>query len=647
MFMLIEYLNLKKTPYYLQIIESDELVTLSHDKFEINKTLIPLSINTNKIIFFSFILGIIVRLSREDYEKYIKNFHRALSIPKILLDYNFIVEKKSLPRIPRKKYTPTLQLVLTRNCNLRCLYCFARSGRRQDIKTMSFKIAKAAIDFISKYNKKELNLEFVGAGENTLEFSLLKKIFAYARKKIVNVIISPFSTNGVFSRNIANWLIKNVSNLQISCDGPAFLQDKYRPLANGKGSSKFVEKTIKYLVKEGKPFRIRTTMTYDFYGNELKVINYFWQLGVKDISFGPLDTIGEGKYLTSEKSKVFVTSSDLSELYPKLMKLAELQHELGLPITLLRFNHLGSTMTCPIYTKSSFTVDPEGNVAACERYTGPSDLQEYPFMKDLLIGFYDKKTKKIKVNFRKLNNLTKIIDNQLKINQCLSCPLFSACSTICLYSLGQKYGTINPQEKSCNEDGKLLNYAVFDYLSQYYFINKKPCLEYKNNKLFYSLFYTDFELSISKNGRSFKKNPYLVITDTSLLPTVARNIINYKNSRQELTVFLIKFKFKKNEINFETGKRIEKFLQILKNNRVYYKITEPLPKNIWGIRYNLLNKNFGVPLTFRDCLELYRVINDEVYFSDNIKGSKKFSEYQDREEIYQDFLSKLQINNLK
>ena len=643
--MLLEYLNLKKTPYNLEKIESNECIILPNAKFEINKSLITLSISDNKIVLFSFLLSSIFRLFLDDYNKYIKNFSPKVTVPQILLDYNIIVPKTNLPRIPRINYIPNLQLILTSTCNLRCLYCYARSGRRKDNRIMSFEIAKAAIDCIAKYNIKGLNLKFIGAGENTTQFLLIKKIFYYAKKKFPNVNINPISTNGVISKKIADWLIKNAQRVQISCDGPAFIQDKYRPLVNGTGSSKFVEKTIKYFLKKGKNFRVRVTMVDDFYGNELNIINYFWQLGVKDVAFGPLDIIGAAKNKSFETKKS-VKFQNLLLLYNEFKKLAELQNELKMQMNILHFHQLGSTITCAIYTRSSFVVDAYGNVSACDRYTGPLDLREYPFMNDLLIGSYDDKSKKIKIHVQKLKHLVKIIDNQLKLNQCESCFLLPACSTICLYALGQQYGTIDPKKRTCYEREQIFIPAVFDYLAQHYFINKKPCLEYKNNKLIYSLLYTDFELTFSKNGKNLINNPYLIITNISILPKLAKKIIKYKNSRQELTAFLIKFELKENNLSLRTGKRIENFLKILKNNHVYYKITEPLPKQIWGIRQQVLSQELGVPRTYKDCLELYRIFNNKVYFSEDKIGSKKFNEYEDRDEIYQDFLSQSNLKSL-
>lgn len=639
----IEFINLKDKKQQVQRLNNKNLIKLSSlSHYQVNNSLIVLFISKQNIIFCSFLLARIFKMSTKDYDRYIKNFSRNIVFPKILLDFNIIVPKNRLLTIIQPKYYfRNLQLNLTPNCNLRCQYCYANSGRRGETKVMSFEIAKAAIDFVSQYCGGELNLLFVGEGEPTTQFSLLKKIFYYAKTKVGKVTINPISTNGVFSQKIADWLIKNAKEIQISCDGPAFLQDKYRPLANGKGSSKFVEKTIRYFVKKKKDFRIRVTMTPDFYGNELKVINYFWQLGVKQLILGPLELIGAAKHLlidshfSSNKTKNF---QNLLLFLRETQKVIELQNELGIDIRSLNFALIGNTVTCAIYTKTLLVVDPYGYVSACSRYNSPLDFIEYPFMKEFLIGYYNPQNNKIKINFRKLNNLVKIIDRQLKVNGCSSCVLSSACSKVCLYYLGEKYGTLNPPNAFCGSIEHEAPVLIFNYFVQRYFINKKPCLEYKQGKLFYSLLYTDFELFFTKNGKQLKNNPYIIITQVNILSNLAKQIIDYKNSRQELTAFLINFQLKDNELNLSTGKRIEKFLRKLKDNHVYYKITEPLPKQIWGIKYQALSEEFELPKTYKECLELYRVQNDKVYFAKNKIGSKKFSEYENREEIYEDYI---------
>lgn len=638
--MFLEVINLKHLPYRVQQIQNERLFVIPQYKsFEVNKSLIVLEMSTQKVVLFSIPLGLIIKISLLDYEKYLKDKNPPEIVPEVLIELNLIIPRKQNNLLSKYQthYFTNLQLNLTPDCNLRCKYCYAFSGRRGESQIMSLEIAKSAIDFVACYCRGELNIRLVGEGEATTQFELLKQIFNYAQSKISHVTINPISTNGVFSQEIADWLIQNARTIQISCDGPAFIQNKYRPLANGKGSSTLVEHTIKYLVKKQKDFRVRVSMVDEFYGNELIILNYFWQLGVQKINFGDIEYRGAAKRLYHSNKNKQKNISDLAIIFPEFQKLAELENELGMQITLINFSNIGSISSCGIYTKSFFVVDPYGNVSVCDHYTSPLDFKEYPFMKDFIIGSYDSTQRKMKIDFHKLNNLVDIINHQLQINNCPTCSFRTACSAICLYSLGGQYGTIDPAKRNCFEMEKLGPSLVCNYLAERYFINKKPCLEYKNNKLYYSLLYTDFELAISKNGTKLNKNPYIFIDRIDQLDKLAEKIIRYKNRHQELIAFLLKFHLKNSQINFATGQKITDFLTVLKQNKVYYKVTEPLPAKLWGIRFQKISEELDIPKTYKECLELYRVQDDEIYFSKLQKGSKKFSEYADREDIYQDF----------
>lgn len=639
--MIIEIVDLKSRDYKKQRLENRQLIRLVPAfGYRINDSLIVLSTSKTQVILGSFILGEIFKISYKDYYKYIKNFSSQTFIPQILIDLNIVSTETKHLRIPQSTtYFRNLQLNLTPNCNLRCRYCYAMAGRKSDHQAMPFEIAKKAIDYVSNFCGDELHLRFIGEGESTTEFPLLKRIFNYAKTKVDKVTINPMSTNGVIPISTADWLIKNTQIIQISCDGPAFIQNKYRPLADGSKSSPLVEKTIKYFVKKKKYFRVRATMTKDFFGNELKIVNYFWQLGVRDLSFGPLEDIGAAQIMVQRPGfEQTIKLSRLESLFQEFNKLIELQNELGIRIGLLNFRLLGTTVTCSLYTKSILVVDPHGDASTCDRHNDISDFAKYPFMKDFMVGGYDFKAKKFKIDLKKVEDLKNKINHQLSINKCNNCSLLSACSTICLYALGQKTGKLDPAIPTCGKTEKIAPTITFKYFAERYLINKKPCLEFRGNKLFFSLLYTDFELAFSENGRHLTKNPYIIIEDVTKLGDCVHNIIDYKNKRDELTTFLINFQLKSTLPNKDTGNKVVSFLETLKKNKVYYKVTEPLPQDLFGKDYMDVCQRYSLPVNYKDCLELYRVMGGKVFFSQDHVGTKKISEYEDREEIYKDFL---------
>jgi len=640
--MKIEYLDLKNDFHIVRTVEDKKIVTYQNkDDYRLNISLIVLPSSGNERVFFSFLLAKIFKISSGDYQKYLENFSKRHFFPKLLLDLNIIIEKNSqidkyLLNTPLKLFKK-LQFNLSPNCNLRCKYCYASSGRRPEKAAMPFLLAKKAIDYVSRYCQDELNLIFVGEGEPTFEFKLLKKIISYAKKKIKKVKIDPLSTNGVFSEKVADWLIKNVDNLQISCDGPAFIQNKYRPLLGGKGSSVFVEKTIRYLRKKNKDFRVRVTITDDTFGNEKQIVNYFFDLGVKNLFFGALENIGASQEMIStpgfQQKEVF----EKNRLFQEYLKLSEIQDEVGMKNYNINLIRIGTQVTCAIYTKSNFVVDPYGNVSACNRHNSPYDFRNYPFMKDFIIGKYDFRKEKFEIDFEKLDRLKKTIDKEMRVNQCLSCPLFSACGTVCLYHIGLQHGSISTKRSSCLTVDKEYPVSIFKYLASRYLIKKWPYLELKKGKLFYCLLYHQFQLHLQKAEDELKDEPYIYISNLKNLSSLAKRMIEYKKNIKKLTFFLLKFGFKKNDLNIRSGKKIIDFFEELRENNVYFRISKPLPRVILGGEYDKVCEKFRLPKQFKDCLELFMVKDNQITFPHGKKAGKKFSDYESREEISRDF----------
>ena len=95
-----------------------------------------------------------------------------------------------------KKYR-TLSLVITRNCNLNCSYCYEKHNLR-DSRTMDLKVAKKAItNFMNIGDEADIFIIDLFGGEPLLGFSLIKKIIEWCHKKKWNKnYYFMISTNG-------------------------------------------------------------------------------------------------------------------------------------------------------------------------------------------------------------------------------------------------------------------------------------------------------------------------------------------------------------------------------------------------------------------------------------------------------------------
>jgi len=151
----------------------------------------------------------------------------------------------------------TVVLFLTNQCNLRCRYCYASSGDYPK-KEMSWEVAKAGIDFVlsqvQKRSLKDMTLGFHGGGEPTMNWNVLTRATDYAHKKSqeynLNLHVSG-AFNGFWSEKICNYIIQNLTEISISFDGLAEVQNRQRPsLGNGDSFEK-VTNTMKRLDAAG------------------------------------------------------------------------------------------------------------------------------------------------------------------------------------------------------------------------------------------------------------------------------------------------------------------------------------------------------------------------------------------------------------
>jgi len=159
---------------------------------------------------------------------------------------------------------------ITRNCNLRCRYCFESSIEGSidpTHETIIFFVEEMLLKFLSNRFGSEYEDSFVisitGGGEPTYNWHLLKRVVddIISLKKRTNLpIILRITTNGLITdTNILDYLISNFDTIMVSYDGMDEIQNNNRPLPGGFRSSTIVEQSIQYITKS-KPITIRTTL---------------------------------------------------------------------------------------------------------------------------------------------------------------------------------------------------------------------------------------------------------------------------------------------------------------------------------------------------------------------------------------------------
>ena len=157
----------------------------------------------------------------------------------------------------------TAVLLLTNQCQLRCVYCYAAASAlsRHDL---SPELGYAAIDYVCQtameLGQSHFDLSFHGGGEPTFAWKVLQACTDYARQKPLPARIT-LTSNAAWSSSQRDWIIANIDSLSISVDGTPETQNLQRPFVSGRGSSDIVMGNIKALDRHGIPYGLRLTAT--------------------------------------------------------------------------------------------------------------------------------------------------------------------------------------------------------------------------------------------------------------------------------------------------------------------------------------------------------------------------------------------------
>ncbi|MCL0086805.1 radical SAM protein, partial [Thermodesulfovibrionales bacterium] len=201
-----------------------------------------------------------------------------------------------------KALAANITFLPTFDCNLRCIYCYARGGDERMYLTKE--LAKASIDAVTFETKaSKINLHFAGGGEPFLNFDLMKFAVDYSRDLFHTVNIG-LVTNATFNTEQLQWIVNNNIDLRISFDGLA--QDHQRPPAEP--FKNVIIKNIKRLSEMNYDFMVQCIITSKSVNNMVENVRYFSELGIKYLKIEPvhMSEICRGDESLIPKPKEFV-----------------------------------------------------------------------------------------------------------------------------------------------------------------------------------------------------------------------------------------------------------------------------------------------------------------------------------------------------
>lgn len=194
---------------------------------------------------------------------------RSSSIAKAVMLFRRLGLLQDLDRpklTPYQQHDHTLSawLHVTNACNLRCSYCYVQKNTEYMTDDTSKRAGDAIIRSAKWYHHRHISLVYAG-GESTLRLPQVIATHDYMLQQTQEHGLSlsaSLISNGVM---MPRWAIDQLKqrhiSVGISLDGIGEQHDQQRPLANGKGSFVFVDRTITRLLAGGLTPSINITIT--------------------------------------------------------------------------------------------------------------------------------------------------------------------------------------------------------------------------------------------------------------------------------------------------------------------------------------------------------------------------------------------------
>ncbi|MDR1669736.1 MAG: thioether cross-link-forming SCIFF peptide maturase [Oscillospiraceae bacterium] len=282
-----------------------------------------------------------------------------------------------------------LCLHVSHDCNLRCAYCFAKTGdfgtgRRL---TMPPEVAERAIDYLLARcgGRRNLEIDFFG-GEPLMALDTVKHTVTYARRAAPDKNFRfTLTTNGVLlDDGVTEYLNREMSNVVLSLDGRRQVNDAARRLVPDGGSyDEILPKYRHVIATRTGDYYVRGTYTKrntDF----AEDIAHLASLGFRNISLEPA-VLPPGHPLA-------LTEEDVPALCRQYELLCERMAEDG-SFAFFHFNVDLAQGPC-VYKRlrgcgagvEYAAVTPEGDVYPCHQFVGREEYR----MGSVLDGSFDK-----------------------------------------------------------------------------------------------------------------------------------------------------------------------------------------------------------------------------------------------------------------
>lgn len=182
-----------------------------------------------------------------------------------------------------------LELVHTEGCNIACSYCFEKRIRGQ--RQMPSNIAKAAIDVLFDYSRKEQKLHITHfGGEPLLNFHSIRYSTEYAEAKASSLgktVDFGMTTNGILLNEVmVDYFARHNTRVLLSIDGLESTHDGFRKDKRGHGTFKRVKKGFEILKRKQPWVGTKMTVMPSTASNLFENVTGLYEMGINQFIIG-------------------------------------------------------------------------------------------------------------------------------------------------------------------------------------------------------------------------------------------------------------------------------------------------------------------------------------------------------------------------
>ncbi|MCE5333476.1 MAG: radical SAM protein [Desulfobacteraceae bacterium] len=263
---------------------------------------------------------------------------------------------KACPVLDGSSTDIVLYLHLTRDCNLRCNYCYGGIKTRE---AMPFDVARRAIDmFLDR--TEHLGVRFFG-GEPLLRFSSIREITAYceeqAAKRNKRIDFAAVTNGTLLTEEVARFFAGHSIEYSVSFDGHRAAQDTNRLLPSGEGSFRMLERNLEHMLRLNPYANVVRVVSPNNLGMLVDSVKFYLDRGFSIISFSPDYTHPDFGASVPDLKRRYL---EIADIYLQSLKR-------GKKIYFNIFDHLETLFRrgrCR-FGRQDFSVDVSGDIYPC------------------------------------------------------------------------------------------------------------------------------------------------------------------------------------------------------------------------------------------------------------------------------------------